>query len=246
VEIVLIPQRTGDFSIPSLTFSWFDPHLGSYQSANTPSFDLHATVSLAGAAGIGAVSGQNVLESAYRPLRDSPGFLESCRRAVRLELRAPAEPLVLGALSFPPLLLLLAEGARALRRRRDLAAPALRGRRAFREARRRLNEAQALLRDGKTSAGYEALAAALFGYLEDRAGEPFAGLSLPELTARLASLGVDESAARATVHALQAQEAARYAPGAGSTGEADGLFALTAAALDALEKSGLRRSVRAA
>jgi hypothetical protein len=246
VAIVLIPQRTGDFSIPSLTFSWFDPQLRTYQSANTPSFDLRATVSLAGAAGIGAAPGQNVLESAYRPLRDSPGFLDACQRAARLELHAPSERVVLGAIAFPPLILLLAEGGRALRRRRDLAAPALRGRRAYREAKKRLHQAQALLRTGERSAGYEALAAALFGYLEDRAGEPFAGLSIPELTARLASLGVEDGAAKATVGALQAQEAARYAPGNGTASEADGLLEQTAAALEALEKSSLRRSVRAA
>jgi hypothetical protein len=246
VAIVLIPQRTGDFSIPSLTFSWFDPQLRTYQSANTPSFDLRATVSLAGAAGIGAAPGQNVLESAYRPLRDSPGFLDACQRVARLELHAPPERVALGAIAFPPLILLLAEGGRALRRRRNLAAPALRGRRAYREAKKRLNQAQTLLRAGERSAGYEALAAALFGYLEDRAGEPFAGLSIPELTARLASLGVEDGAAKATVGALQAQEAARYAPGAGTEREADGLFEQTTAALEALEKSNLRRSVRAA
>jgi hypothetical protein len=246
VEIVLIPQRTGDFSIPSLTFSWFDPHLGTYQSANTPSFDLHATVGASGAAGLGVGSGQNVLESAYRPLRDSPAFVENCQRAARLEIRSPSDPVTIFGLSLPPAIFLLAEAGRALRRRREMAAPALRGRRAYREARKRLDHAQASLRAGKTSEGYESLALALFGYLEDRAGEPLAGLSLPEIGDKLAALGVDESAAHTTVAALQAQEAARYAPGASSAQQADALFHSTANALEALEKSGFRRSDKAA
>ena len=248
-QVEIVPSSRsgpGTSSIPSLTFSWFDPRLGTYQAANTPSFDLHATVGVAGAAGIGATSGQNVLESAYRPLRDSPGFLESCRRTARLGLSAPAEPLVLGAIAFPPMLLLLAEGLRALRRRRDLAAPLLRGRRAYREARTRLARAQELLRSGQHDAGFEGLAATLFGYLEDRAGEPFAGLSLPELGTKLASLGVEDAAVKATVGALQAQEAARYAPGSGNDAQASGLFEQTAAALETLEKSGLSRSARVA
>ncbi len=245
VEIVLIPQRTGDFGIPSLTFSWFDPQLGSYQSANTPSLNLHATVGLGGGTGIGAGGGQNVLESSYRPLRDSPDFLERCQRAARLSLAAPSRPLVVGTLFLPPAFLSILELLRRLRRRRELAAPQLRGRRAFRVASRRLHEAKDLLKTGKAGAAHDALAATLLGYLEDRTGEPFAGLELPEVALKLAALGVSESAVRVTVSALEAQEAARYAPG-GSASQSGTLVAQTEAALEALEKSGLRGRVKAA
>jgi hypothetical protein len=246
VEIVLIPQRTGDFGIPSLTFSWFDPQLGSYQSATTPSLDLHASVNAAGGAGIGGAGGQNVLESSYRPLRDSPGFLEGCQRAARLSLGSPPEPFLLGAIVAPPAFLSILELVRRLRRRRERAAPQLRGRRAYRLAGKRLQDAQALLDAGDTAPAHDALAAALLGYLEDRAGEPFAGLELPEVALKLAALGVSEGPARATVGALEAQEAARYAPGDGSGPQSQRLFAMTRAALEALEKSGLRRGVKAA
>jgi len=202
-------------------------------------------VSKGGNSGLGGGSGENVLESAYRPLRDSPGFLDSCQRAAHLSLRPPPEPLVLGAIAGAPLLLSIVEIARSLRRRREKAAPARRGMRAHRAAAARLREARNLLKSGQTERGYEALAATLLGYLEDRAGEPLAGLSLPELTVKLASLGVDEGAARATVQALEAQESARYAPG-DRTREAETLLAATETALAALEKSGLRRTVRAA
>ena len=74
VDIILIPQRTGDFELPPLKFQWYDPKVG-YQEASAPSMVLHAGVgAAASAAGSSALGGQNVLEATYRALRGTSGF----------------------------------------------------------------------------------------------------------------------------------------------------------------------------
>jgi hypothetical protein len=238
VEIVLIGQRTGDFELPPMSFSWFDPAAKAYQTQETP--PLHLLVSAGAAAGAGGAGGaQNVLEASFRPLRSAPAL--SVRRLAPLEGR----PLWI-VLAAPPLLLALLFGGEELRRRRRDAAPELRMRHAYRVARRRLKAAKALLEGPTPDRALAELTGALLGYLEDRAGEKVAGLSHTELAERLRSLGAADEAATAAVTALEACEAQRYAPGAAGTGGGKDLLSRVEFAVDALERSDWKPTRRAA
>ncbi len=42
-EVTLIPTAAGDFEIPPLTFSYFDPRKGSYQTLRTPAYQIYVT-----------------------------------------------------------------------------------------------------------------------------------------------------------------------------------------------------------
>ncbi|MHB8416516.1 MAG: BatD family protein [Myxococcales bacterium] len=237
VEIVLIGQRTGDFEIPPLAFSWFDPAARSYQTQSTP--PLHLLVS-AGAGTPGGTGGaQNVLEASFRPLRTAPAL--AVHRLPALEGR----PLSV-VLAAPPLIFALLFAGEELRRRRREAAPELRMRQAYRVARRRLKAAKGLLGSSSPERALAELTGALHGYLEDRAGEKVSGLSHAELTERLRALGAGAEAAGAAVSALEACEAQRYAPGAGGAAGGQDLLSRVEFALEALERSGWKPSRRAA
>jgi hypothetical protein len=236
VDVILIPQRTGDFEVPQLVFQWYDPQTG-YQSTVTPKLSLHATVGT-NAAGASAASpaGQNVLESGFHPLRDTGALSSICAAGVRA-LPGPLSgwPLAAG-FGLPPLALVGVWFSRVIRERQARAAPILRGRQAYRLARRKLNSG----RDRLTASD---IALTLFGYLADRLGEPVAGLAFTELHQKLLSSGAEESVAKATVAVFELAESLRYMP----KGEAEGrelarLRAMAEQALEALERVLLRPS----
>ncbi len=237
VEIVLIGQRTGDFVMPALSFSYFDPATHAYQTQTTP--PLHLLVSAGTTAGGGGPSGaQNVLEASYRPLRPAPAL--AAHRLPPLEGRA-----LWILLAAPPLLFSFLAAVEALRRRRRDAAPELRMRQAYRVARRRLRAAKGLLGGPTPDRALAEITGALIGYLEDRAGEKVAGLSHGDLADRLRALGANGQAAASAVSALEACEAERYAPGAGGKGGKD-LLSRVEFAIDALERSDWKPARRAA
>jgi len=240
VDIILIPQRTGDFELPPLKFQWYDPKVG-YQESSAPPMVLHAGVGLAASgAGSSALGGQNVLEATYRGLRGTDSLAQSCAEAGR-GLIGPLQgvPLAVG-FSAPPLFLLGAVLTRRWRERRLRDAPALRGRRAYRVARAKLHSSS-----GATAAE---IAQALFGYIEDRLGEPMAGLSHGDLRARLLGLAVEPRAVDSTLAALELAESLRYQPSLAVQGrELEKLRAMAEFALAALERSsGKARKEKAA
>jgi hypothetical protein len=240
VEIVIIPERTGNFEIPSLSFSTFDPATKSYQTQSTPPLQLQVSAGGKGP-GANAPGGQNVLEASYRAIRPLPHLQD---------WRVPELPggLRLPAVVVPPALLGIALVVAGLRRRRELTAPGLKIRRAYRVAQKRLKVAAAGVAGVGTTTradeAYGAVASALLGYLEDRTSEALGGLPRPELAQRLRELGASAAAVGATLTALESCEHQRYAP-AGHSGDAD-LLAQVEAALEALERCKLQSPSRAA
>jgi hypothetical protein len=233
LEIVLIGQRTGDFEIPPLSFSYFDPAAKSYQTQKTPPLHLFVTAGAGAAAGGG--NGQNVLEASFRPLRTAPPLSEEQLPALR------GRPIWF-TLGTPPLLLALLWSAEELRRRRRDAAPAMRMRQAYRVARKRIKSARALLAGASPNQALGELTAALVGYLEDRAGTKLAGLSHVELAERLRKMGATDEAATAAVAALEACETHRYAPGSGGADSGKDLLSRVEWAIDALERSDWQKA----
>ncbi|MHB1845383.1 MAG: BatD family protein, partial [Deltaproteobacteria bacterium] len=237
VEIVLVGQRTGEFEIPSIDFSSFDPQTQTYSTQKTPPFELKVTPAQGGPGAQAA--GQNLLEESFRPIRPEPE--RSTRRLPSLSGRALALTFAL-----PPLLLLLGWLVEGARRRRAASAPAARERRAYRAARKRLKAARASLERGDPEGALAELTQALTGYLEDRTRRPIAGLTHAELRAELARRGADDASAEAAVRALEDCELRRYAPGARGAQDGQALLSAVEFALDSLERTGLQASRRAA
>ena len=226
-EIVLIGERTGDFKLPPMSFSFFDPSTASYRTETTPALDLQI-VPAAGRAGVAASGGQNVLEASFHPLH-------------AVELHGPVLPPLrgelLGAVALvPPLLWALVWSEGELRRRRERAAPRQRVRRAYRSARKRLKAAKALLLGPSPDRALAEITLALGGYLEDRTGAKVLGLSHSELREQLRARGATLAAAAGAVQALEACEARRYAPGAQGAAGGHDLLSQVEFALDALER----------
>jgi hypothetical protein len=221
---LVMPKRTGTFTLPALRHPYFDPESGRYEVATSE--PLTVTVLPGGASTQPADGGtpvaalqpddgaRNVLErGGLHPIRVSAAF------------RSPSPPVYTQAWFWPlvagtpaTLGLLAAFGALGGRLRRETEDGTRR--RQAKAAHKRLGGAEQLKQGGSAQAFYAEVEKALLAFLEAKLGKPVQGLTGEGLEASLAASQVPE-AQRAQVRSiLDACAVGRYAPG-GADGERD-------------------------
>jgi hypothetical protein len=234
-SFVLVPQEEGQFTVPAVSISYFDPARRSYRTA----------------------------QSAPVPLRVNPGTNENGRKIVyaggsddfqvlNRDIRfIHTPPAALAAARAPfytrswflvaqALPVILLAGSLVVERRRRRYAEDIgfaRRSRALRDAERRLMEADGAFRAGKTEAGFAAMHMAVYGYFADRANVPSASLSNESMAAWLETNGVDASHIEATRRVIAACDMARYASATADANQGRDLAKTMRDTLAAIEKA---------
>ncbi len=200
VERVYIPTAPGQFTIPAIPYTFFEPEAGEYRTELTEPISLTVT---------GTASQQ--LDPLQLSDRDAAARVDADIGRIKPapdELRASGTPLTDSA-AFRlgwvlPLLALAIGGGLKLhldRRGRDPA-----------EARRRAAYPTAM--DSLSRAGGDDVGAILTSYLGDVLDQPVSGMIHAALGELLAERGADDALVERTLDALAAAEGARFAPGA--------------------------------
>jgi hypothetical protein len=214
LEFVIIPERTGSFTLPGLELPHFVPAEGRYAVARTPDLALTVTGPLDGLApgaatgAVGLPSATNVLGGGLRPVRLSGTVAAVATRPPWAE--GWFWPLVAGPL--------VAWAGVALA---GLAAGAMRGRdpeklkvaRAKGTAGRRLKEARAHLEARRPAEFHASVAKALLQFVTDKTGLGAQGLTRDELARELKGRGFAPADVDALASMLERCETARYSPG---------------------------------
>ena len=184
---MMVPVASGDQTIPSIDYIYFDPAEEKYVTISTA--PIHISIE----AEPEKVSVPNIfaIKSVPGSLKQAPDYTTS----------RPAYWLVWGV----PLLLLV--GAQVWRRQSNKRAEVNRAMRASREARRHLSRARRNEADV-----YGAVEHALTTYITDRLGRPVSGLTLPDLIGLLDSRGVDSEVVERVRMSITASEAGRFSP----------------------------------
>ena len=182
---VMIPIASGDQTIPSISYTYFDPAEEKYVTVATTPIHISVEaeperVSLPNIFGLKAVSGS---------LKAAPDYTSS----------RPAYWMAWGV----PLLMLL--GAQVWRRQSNKRAEVNRAMRASREARRHLSRARRNEADV-----YGAVEHALTTYITDRLGQPIAGLTMTELVELLDDRGVQADVVERVRVSIAVSEAGRF------------------------------------
>lgn len=211
-EWVIIPRHEGEYVIPPVTMSYFDPGMRSYRTLRSDSIMVR----------VGAGSGQAQVPGVQRPDRSDVEVLENDIRFIRqgdLHLREKGEELFgswayWAGMTAPGLLFLVAWFFRR-KRDGDMADPqGLRRRKADKLARQRLKEAHAALGGGDANTFHTALSKALRGYLGDKLGLGAAEVTIERLNERFGP-GPEGGALVKDADALLAEcDLARFAPSA--------------------------------
>ena len=216
-EYPFIPRSPGEFTLPPVRFSYYDVKNRRYATASTDSLKLTVERGAAGAS---------------QPSQDGAGTLKVDRKGVKnlgedirfiktktslseekgFFVGKPAYWILVG-------LFLLAAGAiwlslrKLAARRADVAGS--RGRKATRQALKRLKLAGDFLNKNLYTAFYEELHRALMSFVSDKLTMDMADQSKENIAAALSARGVPEATVTSFTDLLDACEYARYAPDAG-------------------------------
>ena len=196
-ERILIPGEAGEFILPALTYTFYDPNVGEYRTAVTQEFPIIVRDGGDSAEIEEANEVAALVEIA--PLRETPGSLRKPSSLL-------SSPLFWG-LWFVPLLVLGGDKLLRVRAARGEEAQVEKQKRnALRNAQQAIKEVRA---DKSKSPDQEA-ERILTNYLGEKFNEPFVGLSQTNRADQLRNHGVRESLIRWTNKIYDRAEGVRY------------------------------------
>lgn len=216
-EYPFIARAEGDYSVPGVQFSYFDPSTGRYNTLHTDELRLQVLRDEGGgsASGLGMVSGVTkedlkMLGSDIRFIRMGvPGFVRQ-GRAFLWSAGWFAAVLGLAALFGGALFFL----QKRIRERADIVR--VKTKKANKVALRRLKRAKAYMAAGKEGPFFEEMLRALWGYMGDKLAIEVADLTKDRVVHVLVEeRGVSEEQAREFVGLIGECEFAQYSPAAG-------------------------------
>lgn len=208
-DYVIVPRHGGRYSIPPVEFVYFNPDAEKYVTLRTDSFHL------AVAKGQPVAGGTSVREKEdLRVLSSDIHYINTRKANIRKSVDGFFGTTVyvliyIGALTL--FLLLLAIFYRQAKANADIARK--RGKRAGKEATKRLKVARKLLKNHEAGPFYEETLRALLGYAGDKLNIPMTHLAKENVREALAARGVDEALIRQYMDVLESCEFARFAPG---------------------------------
>jgi len=215
-EYLLIPRHHGDFSIPPVSYSYFNTSKEKYETLTTREFNFHARRGTEESTGITVYGGLS---------KEDVKYVGQDIRFIKSELgklARPANIIISKRLfySIYAIAFLLFIGVLFVRRehiRRNADITAVRNRKAGKVAGKRLREASACIKRGETDRFHEEILKAIWGYLSDKLNIPVSDLTRNNAIAALKDKGIKEDILDNLVKILDNCEYARYAPSASGT-----------------------------
>ncbi len=233
IEYLFQPRYEGNYKIPSIEFSWFNPNTGQYQRQSTPEYELKVTQG-EGDPGSGVVRsvrkqdvqtiGQDIrfISQKLLPLNDKgySFFGSTLFWAIYL----------LGAAAFAVFFVVY---RKKLEENSNIAL--VRNKKANRVARKHLKTAADHLKKQQGEAFYDSVLKAFWGYLSDKLSIPLADLKRETAVEGLEQRKVDASLIQDFLTVVDQCEYARFAPAGGNQAMQE-LYAMAEDVISKMEK----------
>ena len=221
-DFLLIPRHYGDFTIPPITYSFFNISTGRFEKLTTQEFRFHARKGTEQNTGItvyGGIAKEDVkyLGKDIRFIKSVPGKLVRTGNFITSD-RSFYSAYIFALLAF---LVILFARREHLRRNSDLSL--VRNRKAGKVAAKRLHNAMICLKDQQIDKFYEEILKATWGYLSDKLNIPVSELTRTNAISSLLENGIDEDRIKSLNSLLDTCEFARFAPSA-SGAEAETIY----------------------
>lgn len=221
-EYLIIPRRAGDFNIPPIEFSYFNPTKGQYVTQSSSPMSIKVNKGTGGEYNEGGVYANN---------QESIKYLGSDIRHIKTgesQLRPMNSYFFGSALYFiilAALLLIFLVVLAVVKKRRQFKQDVVlvRNRQATKVAKGRLKNAYNYLKAQDQNRFYEEMSQALWGYISDKLGIERSVLSMDSAKEAMVGKGIDETLADEFVDTLNTCEYARFAPG-DATSKMEGLY----------------------
>lgn len=234
-DFLMIPRHYGDFTIPSVSYSYFSTSTGKYERLSTKPFHFYARKGTEDDTGITVYGGVTKEDVKYvgkdiRFIKSSPGRLKKESWAVlsnRLFYSGYAAALLI-------FLIVLFIRREQIRRNADIIA--VKNRKAAKIAGKRLKDASACMKKGENDRFYEEVLKGLWGYLSDKLNIPVSSLNKINAVNALTGLGLADEEIKQLTDILDTCEYARYSP-SGSASELTEIYEGASQFIKLLENS---------
>jgi hypothetical protein len=215
-EYLLIPRHYGDFTIPSITYTYFNTAKKQYEKLTTKEFRFYARK--------GADQGTTVTVYGGVSKEDVKYVGKDIRfiKTDKLKLKK-SDQILVSKRSFATIYgfaLILFLGILFIRRekvRRNSDLSIVRNRKAAKIAGKRLQKASSFLNSGTIDEFYEEILKALWGYLSDKLSIPVSELTRNNAIELLKVKGIDDQLINSLSAILDKCEYARFSPSASGT-----------------------------
>ena len=215
-EYLLIPRHYGDFTIPAITYSYFNTSTGRYEKLTTEEFHFYARKGSEQNTGItvyGGISKEDVkyLGKDIRFIKSNAGRLTKTTDVISSK-RSFYSAYAFVLFVFLVILFLRREH---IRRNSDLSI--VKNRKAGKVAVKRLRTASICLKNEQIDNFYEEILKAIWGYLSDKLNIPVSDLTRNNAVTSLSERGIDEDRINNLNSILDACEYVRFSPSASGT-----------------------------
>lgn len=203
-DFLVVPRNEGTYTIPAVTFTYYDTSANAYKTLQTKPITVHV------AKGDGKSSAESFASQKDNDIHTIKTGATALHKADSFFFGSAAYwvSLLLPLVAFIVLLIIF--------RRRAIENADIvkvRGKKANKMARRRLKTASKLMFQGKSSAFFDEVLRALWGYVSYKLNIPVELLSRENIAEKLTEHGVDEGTIQKFLSALDECEYERYAPG---------------------------------
>lgn len=211
-EYLVIPRRAGDFSIPAVEFSYFNPAKAQYVTLRSSQMDVKVAKGAGGEYEEGGVyaNNQEGIKHLGSDIRHIMTGKVKMKPVNTVFFASPGYFLILVALLVLFLIVMLLVSKRR-KYRQDTVL--VRNRQATKVAKGRLKNAYKFLKDSDQNHFYEEMSQALWGYISDKLGIERSVLSMDTVKDAMMTKGIDETLSNQFVETLNTCEFARFAPG---------------------------------
>jgi len=215
-EFLLIPRHDGDFTIPHVTYSYFNIAAGRYEKLTTDELHFNArkvSGQNSGTTVYGGVAKEDVkyLGKDIRFIKSDPGKLKKSGD-IFISKQSFYSTFAFSLIAFLLVLFLRREH---IRRNSDISL--VKNRKAGKVAIKRLHNASVCLRNEEIDQFYDEILKAVWGYLSDKLNIPVSDLTRTNAIAALQENGVEEDLIKNLSQILDACEFARFAPSTSGT-----------------------------
>ncbi len=215
-EYLMIPRHYGDFTIPPVTYTYFNISTGKYEKISTEEFHVIAHKvegQNAGATVYGGVSKEDVkyLGKDIRFIKSDPGKMKKAGD-ILFSKQSFYSAYAFSLLAF---LLILFLRRDYIKRNSDISI--VRNRKAGKVAIKRLQSASVCLKNEEIDQFYDEILKAIWGYLSDKLSIPLSDLTQNNAIAALTEFGIEEDLIKDLSRILDICEFARYAPSSSNT-----------------------------
>jgi hypothetical protein len=232
-EYLMIPRHNGDFTIPPVTYSYFNIATGRYVKLTTEELHFSALKvngQTTGTTVYGGVAKEDVkyLGKDIRFVKSDPGKLKKSGD-IMLSKQSFYSAYAFSLLAF---LLILYLRREHIRRNSDLSM--VRNRKAGKVAIKRLHNASVCLKNDEIDQFYDEILKAIWGYLSDKLNIPVSDLTRTNAIDALQKEGIEEDIIKSLSEILDTCEFARFAPSSSGT-EAESVYEETSHFIKSVE-----------